>query len=396
MTPRFDVLYTSLITGLIGFSAITAWADDTVSQSAAASTASLSPTTDYTARRSDAITHEIDFRVVVTPPYHCQSLKVWLPLPTSDAGQEIGPSELSSFPVNVEPQVGVEPVYGNKFACFEFDHPQGAQIITHRFTAKVWNLDWDLTPSRVTKPTVWPESFHPYLQPQAIRQETEFAAVLHQLTPQRNDPTGDLNSAMDWVNQHLAYDHVHASLQADANHAFEQRRGHCSDYHGLCATMGRRLGHPTRVTYGLSLFPKNSPSHCKLEAYLPPYGWVSYDLSETQKLIARIGQDENLGPVQRQQLVHAAQDRLHQGFRENSWLLLTRGTNYDLVPPASRPVQVVRTIFAEADGIPLPEPDPANGKQREFSWMTAHRFESDTELPRPFQDYRTLSADPRN
>ena len=29
------------------------------------------------------------------------------------------------------------------------------------------------------------------------------------------------------------------------------------------------------MTYGINPFPKNSPSHCKLEAYLPPYGWVS-------------------------------------------------------------------------------------------------------------------------
>jgi ATP-dependent helicase HrpA len=34
--------------------------------------------------------------------------------------------------------------------------------------------------------------------------------------------------------------------------------------------MGRTLGFPTRVTYGIALFPKNSPSHCKLEALLPP------------------------------------------------------------------------------------------------------------------------------
>ena len=45
--------------------------------------------------------------------------------------------------------------------------------------------------------------------------------------------------------------------------------------------MGRALGYPTRMTYGINPFPKNSPSHCKMEAFLPPYGWVAFDVSDT-------------------------------------------------------------------------------------------------------------------
>ena len=69
----------------------------------------------------------------------------------------------------------------------------------------------------------------------------------------------------------------HASLSAAAHEmhlthgaisrqvkALETHRGHCSDYHGFCAAMGRAMGYPTRVTYGINTFPKNSPSHCKL------------------------------------------------------------------------------------------------------------------------------------
>ncbi len=33
-------------------------------------------------------------------------------------------------------------------------------------------------------------------------------------------------------------------------------------------------------------------------------------------------------------------------------ILVAAGTNYELSPPASAPVKVVRTIFAEADGVP--------------------------------------------
>jgi hypothetical protein len=152
------------------------------------------------------------------------------------------------------------------------------------------------------------------------------------------------------------------------------------------------LGYPTRVTYGLSLFPKSSPSHCKLEAFLPPYGWVSFDLSETQKLTQKIAADKTLDEARKQTLIAAARDRLTRGFRENSWLLVTRGTDYELAPKASQPVRVVRTIYAEADGKPLPDPDPANIEKREFAWMTAHKFTSDREFVRPFEEFSSLEA----
>jgi hypothetical protein len=237
----------------------------------------------------------------------------------------------------------------------------------------------------------WPSAFQPYLQPADLRERQKFETLLAKMTPQPQRGAHPLLAAMRWIDENIAYDHANASLQADPNHALERGRGHCSDYHGLCAAFGRELGYPTRVTYGLSLTPKQSPSHCKLEAYLPPYGWVSFDLSETQKLVKKIAAAADLSAEQKYQLTSAAHSRLHAGFRENCWLLLTRGTNYELAPPASRKVAVVRTIYAEADGEPLPEPDPANEKKREFAWMTMHRYEADRSFARPFEDFNTLT-----
>ena len=157
--------------------------------------------------------------------------------------------------------------------------------------------------------------------------------------------------------------------------------------------MGRALGYPTRVTYGLALFPKNSPSHCKMEAYLPPAGWVSFDLSETQKLVQSIQASDKYSEEEKLSLIAAAQDRLAGGFRENSWLLLTKGTDYELAPKAAKRVRVVRTAYIEADGEALPEPDPANVHQREFAWMTVHKYSADKEFRLPFKDSATLNAE---
>ncbi len=354
---------------------------------------SLTPSMPYAVTKSDPITHDVDFSVIVTPPYHCKVLKVWIPVPQTDSAQEIRASQFSTFPINVKPELNSEPVYGNRFAYFEFKNPRGAQIIRHRFQAKLWNLNWQLQPSHIVKVDEWPSEFELYLQPQALNDERALLSVLESIIPQKQQTQPNLLAVMDWIDQHMMYDHVNASLQADANHAFEERRGHCSDYHGLCATMGRLIGRPTRVTYGLSLYPKNSPSHCKMEAFLPPYGWVSFDLSETQKLVKKIQSDHSLNLSEKDDLVEKARERFKSGFRENSWLLVTRGTDYELAPKATKPVRIVRTAYVEADGETLPEPDPASPSERKFSWMTAHRYSADKPFLKPFADFESLSID---
>ena len=99
-----------------------------------------------------------------------------------------------------------------------------------------------------------------------------------------------------------------------------------------------------------------------------------WNREKKQRLIDSIVKDATLDAKQRTDLVAAANRRLTRGFRDNTWFLQTRGTDYDLVPPAKKRVPVVRTIYAEADGVALPEPDPANAQQREFGWMTVHQY----------------------
>lgn len=353
----------------------------------------LDPAQDYQAHRTSPVQYDVDFSIVVTPPYHTHKLQVWIPVPQSSAGQEVGESAWSTFPQEVTPTIHIEPKYGNKFAYFEFADPQGAQIIRHQFHAKVWQLDWKLQPQQLVDVTSWPASFEKYRQgeSQAVVVNDQFRELAKQVVPDDKDPLTTMGSIMDYVIRDFQYDHVDASLQASALHALTNRHGHCSDYHGFCASMGRAIGYPTRVTYGLSLFPKNSPSHCKLEAFLPPYGWVSFDVSETQKLMASIQKDRALSDAERQRLMTAAKNRLTSGFRENAWLLQTQGTDYQLVPAASRAVPVVRTAYIEADGVPLPEPDPANREKKEFAWMTAHKYSADRQVVHPFKDRATLA-----
>ncbi len=351
----------------------------------------LDPSLPYQARRARPVTYDVDYSVVVTAPYHTKSLKVWLPLPQSDAGQEVEEGRLTTFPMKVEPRVGQEKRFGNRFAYFEFDHPEGAQIIRHQFRIKVWELNWDVDPGRVERVEEWPAAFGPYVKgDRAVAVDDRITTALRDIVKERRGAAHDLGAVMAWLQANMKYDHSNASLSADARKALEAKTGHCSDYHGLCASFGRALGVPTRVTYGINTFPKNSPSHCKMEAYLPPHGWVSFDVSETQRMVEAIRKDPARTAGERDGLVEAARARLRRGFRDNTWFVQTRGTDYELVPPASEKVKVVRTIYAEADGRPLPDPDPADPKKKEFAWMTAHEFKADRPVSYPFKDVKTL------
>jgi hypothetical protein len=354
----------------------------------------LDPTLPYQAARSNPVTYDVDFSVVVTPPYKAKVLKVWLPMPQTDFGQEVAEGELSTFPMKATPAVGAEKTFGNRFAYFEFHEPQGAQIIRHQFKVKVFELRWNVDPDKVVRVSQWPESFEPFRkgESQAVVVDERFGDLLQQVVPQRGNPLLDMATVMSWVIRDFKYDHSDASLQASSVHAFTKRRGHCSDYHGFCASMGRVLGYPTRVTYGINTFPKNSPSHCKLEVFLPPYGWVSFDVSETQNLMAAIRNDSRFDDEHRERLLRAAKDRLVHGFRDNTWFQQTKGTDYDLVPSASKRVAVVRTAYVESDGVALPEPDPANKQQKGFAWMTVHQYVPDKEVRYPFKDISSLES----
>jgi transglutaminase-like putative cysteine protease len=197
---------------------------------------------------------------------------------------------------------------------------------------------------------------------------------------------------MDYVIKDFKYNHDTASLKASSVWAIEKRSGHCSDYHGFCSAMGRVLSSPTRMTYGINPFPKNSPSHCKMEAFLPPYGWVSFDVSETQRLIDVIQKTPDKDDASKQRLIEAAKSRLVKGFRDNTWYLQTRGSDYELEPAASKKAPVVRSAYAEADGEELPDCDSASKTQRTYAWMTLHKYVPDREVKYPFKDIKSLES----
>src|SRR5262245_7225825 len=162
----------------------------------------LDPDLPYQGTRSDPVTYQVDLSFVITAPYHTKKLRVWLPLPPSDALQEVSGRDLSTFPLKVQPTIGKEAVFGNQFAYFEFDHPEGAQIIRHKFTVKTWEVNWNVDPNKVLKVDRWPAGFDRYLRGERLVVVDErFRKLAGEIVPERRGPALDLAAVMHWVHE---------------------------------------------------------------------------------------------------------------------------------------------------------------------------------------------------
>src|SRR5262249_19546818 len=149
----------------------------------------LDPDLPYQAAKSNPVTYKVDFSVVVTAPYHTRLLKVWLPLPPSDAAQQVSGREISTFPMKVEPKIAREPLFGNEFAYFDFPRPEGGQVIRHKFTIKTWELRWDVDPAKVVPVDRWPAGFDRYLRSERkVVVDDRFRKLAAEIVPERRGP----------------------------------------------------------------------------------------------------------------------------------------------------------------------------------------------------------------
>ena len=176
----------------------------------------LDPNQPYQARKSDPVAYDVDFSVVVTAPAGTKLLKVWLPLPQTDAAQQVSDSRLSTFPDSVAPKVAREKVFGNTFAYFEFTIPE-AQIVRHKFKIKVWEHRWDIEPRVVQRVPKWPAGFAPYLKADIGRGGRAAEKDHQENRPRRQGPGQRPRRGHDLVQKNMKYDPSRASLKASSD-----------------------------------------------------------------------------------------------------------------------------------------------------------------------------------
>ncbi|MBI1849165.1 MAG: transglutaminase domain-containing protein [Planctomycetes bacterium] len=344
---------------------------------AADEVASPSPDRPYSGQLSNLINYHVEFDYVFTAPYKTKLAKVWLPIPQTNARQAITNYKVDPTAASMDE----EPTFGNRLAYLEFANPLGGQIIHVSYDAAVSEVRWNLDPAKVVTVAHLPTSFTPFLTSGGkIEVDDEVRRIAAEVAGTESNPALVAQKLMVWVIDHMEYGHDLCSLQASTKHALENHKGHCSDYHGLTIALLRARGIPARLCYGINPIDakKPSPSHCKAEIYLEPYGWVNFDVSEADKVITKAEKDPALSVEAKAQVREETLARLFSGFMDNTWIRNTIGTGYDFAPKTTEGTpSLVRTAYIEADGQALPDPDPGNPNKREFAWMLIPRYKTD-------------------
>ncbi|MCX7642336.1 MAG: transglutaminase domain-containing protein [Armatimonadetes bacterium] len=334
----------------------------------------FSPTT-----RSNPVTYDISAQLVFTAPVGTKVAHVWIVKPPNDAGQELLDFETEPKPTLEAP----DPLYGNQLVYFRFDEPDGAQVIRYRLKVRVWELHWSLDPSKVTSYRKGPMTEWLRSESRIIVDDPRVKALARKIVNGSTEPFERVRRILEFIVDSMTYSHGECSLQASALHALIRRVGHCSDYHGFATALLRSLGVPARVVYGINPHKRRSPSHCKLEVFLPPYGWVPFDLSETDKVLEQLAKSdlpESVKARKRNEILRW----LFSGFRDNTWFRVTTGTDFPVVPAVAPNPPVIRTAYIVCDDKILPDPDPANPNRMEFAWQLVWNSKSDKPVAYPW------------
>lgn len=314
--------------------------------------------------RSKPITYDITAMLVFTPPLGTKVAHVWLVKPPDDEGQQVLAFETEPPPTVEAP----DPLYGNHLVYFRFDNPDGAQVIRYRLKIRVWELRWHLEPNKVK--TYLEASASEWLRSESriVANDPNIRTVAQKAMGNATEPFERVRRILQFVMDTMTYSHSECSLQASALNALTKRIGHCSDYHGFATALLRSVGVPARITYGVNPFKRRSPSHCKVEVFLLPYGWVPFDLSETDKVLEQLAKSDLPSEIKTQKREEILR-WLFSGFRDNTWFRVTIGSDFPVVPPVAPNPPVIRTAYIVCDDQVLPDPDPANPNKLEFAWQ---------------------------
>lgn len=221
-----------------------------------------------------------EFRYRVTLPELATSARLWIPLPTSDAFQEV---KLTAIDAPREHRVLDEQTFGNKILFWELDPADGGKVLDIRYDVK-----------RIEKSAYQDDSDETarYLAAdRLVPRDEAFKAIA--LKAVQGKPT-DLQRARalyDLVIEEVRYAKAGDGWgQGNAVFACDARHGNCTDFHAYFIALARAVDIPARFAIGAAI-PSNRDEggvdgyHCWVE-FFADGKWWPIDISEADKYTA--------------------------------------------------------------------------------------------------------------
>ena len=280
-------------------------------------------------------------------PASTKTLDLWLPVPHTDASQDVRDLKIES-PVPYKIEQGE---YGTQMLHLRLARSEPATVpttplvvtLTARITRREHlNLRANAPTAKVVKEKTDPNLAR-WLAPDRLvpldlkikQQAEEVVAKAGAKTPLEK-----ARAIYEHVVSTVTYDKTGQGWgRGDIYYACDARRGNCTDFHAIVIGYCRSLGIPARFSIGLPLPAERGHGeikgyHCWAEFFTPETGWVPVDASEAAK-----------NPDKRAYFF---------GAHDENRVEFTRGRDVQLAPKqAGPPLNYFVYPYAEADGQPL-------------------------------------------
>jgi transglutaminase-like putative cysteine protease len=273
-------------------------------------------------------------------PAGSHAMRIWLPLPQTDAHQQIYDLKITT---RVPYQIYSESQYGNRTAYFRIGAAHGREPFDIKLTFHARRCEYKvaLPTGDPSSPNSFPPDVARYLEPDRL---VPINGVIGDLSREQTagiaDPLAKARKIYEYVIRTMHYDHDGTGWgHGDAIFACSAHHGNCTDFHSLFIGMARAAGVPARFEIGFPLpldqtEGKISGYHCWAEFYIQGTGWVPIDASEAWQMPAK--HDYFFGAL------------------DANRVRFSRGRDLTLNPPqASEAVNFLVYPYAEVDGKPF-------------------------------------------
>ena len=269
-----------------------------------------------------------EFRYRAFLPALTGPAKLWIPLPTSDAFQEVS---LKSIDAPDGHRILDEPSHGNKVLFWELDPRDGDRPLEIRYDVR-----------RIEKAAYEDSSDDPtrYLAPERlVPQDERFEEVARKAVEGKETDLQRARALYDLVIDELRYAKAGDGWgQGDAVFACDARHGNCTDYHAYFIALARAVNIPARFAIGAAIPSSRDEGgvdgyHCWVEFYADGKWWP-VDISEADK--------------------YSALATYYFGHHPANRLEFSRGRDLQVEPgPATGPINFLAYPVLEVEGTPV-------------------------------------------
>ena len=240
--------------------------------------------------RKDIQARTMQFSYAVTVknvPAGAERVNVWMPIPRSDANQQISGLRINtSHPYSTY----VDLEYGNsvlKVAAFVNNSADISVSMDFEVTRENYRGLDDVIQHRAVPSR---EAIARYLLPdRLVPIDGQIKEEAEKVIKDSMSDLEKLRAMYDYVVSSVSYDKSGTGWgRGDAIYACDVRKGNCTDFHSLLIGMARSMKIPARFVMGYPV-PEGKTDgeipgyHCWAEFYVPGRGWVPVDISEADK-----------------------------------------------------------------------------------------------------------------